>query len=192
MTTIRMKTLIAYGAVCISRAALASVTPTEAVWVGGESGDLTTAANWSPATVPHTKATNKAYRPIFRNSASVTLSTSSDYWQGLGGVVVSNASDVVFQKGNSTTRLYAPNADVGNDGGDGTNFVFDIEADSSLTLSGITFRGKETVDLVKKGGGTLWTTLGLGNTAAYREVDVREGLLKSTAERARSALNPRS
>lgn len=185
MTTISMKTLIAYGAFCISGAALASVTPTEAVWVGGESGDLTTASNWSPAKVPHTKSTTTAYRPVFRNSASVTLSANSDYWQGLGGFVVSNSSDVVFlQNGSSTTRLYAPNADVGNDGGEGTNFVFDIEAGSSLKLSGIAFRGKETVDLVKTGGGMLWTTLWLGNTATYREVDVREGVLKSTAARA--------
>lgn len=185
MTTIRMKTIVAYGAVCISCAALASVTPTEAVWVGGESGDLTTANNWSPATVPQTKSTTKAYCPVFRNSASVTLSSNSDYWQGFSGFVVSNSSDVVFlQNGTSTTRLYAPIADVGNDGGEGTNFVFDIEAGSSLKLSGIAFRGKETVDLVKAGGGTLWTTLWLGNTATYREVDVREGVLKSSAARA--------
>ncbi|MBQ3746856.1 MAG: hypothetical protein II863_05550 [Kiritimatiellae bacterium] len=179
MNTISKKiAAVLIGGGVIASSAFAAITPQQATWVGGASGEFTIAANWDPATVPNNRTSTKAYIVTFTNSTTVTLSTSSDYWYS-GGIVVKDGANVVCT-GTGTYRFYPTTADIGGDGDGGTNLVIDVESGSSLTFDGVVMRGLETVTLVKTGGGTFTTTRGIGNSYGYRNVDVREGVLDSS------------
>jgi hypothetical protein len=152
------------GACCFS-----AFAATECVWVGGASGALHEAANWSEGIVPSSDK-DYQYVAVFTNDATVTLTQN---WYPIG-IVVGNNSQVVVNGSDSCRCIASQKCQD-------FTLSMDVETGSSLTFDVYVY-SQHSRNFVKKGGGLLYPKKYFGNSSSkgsyFTTVDVQGGALR--------------